>query len=92
MYERGRDQGEGHQDAVPESVVGLGEDHQLSCSSNDGDVGEGRVIQGLGYSASDFAPAFVVPQPPSQHSCVFGLLDGTREPQCCERIKDIATQ
>jgi hypothetical protein len=88
MYGHGRDLGGERLGAVPESVVGQEDDHQLSCSSNGGDVDAKKVIRGLVCSAFDFAPAFVVQQPPSPRSCVFGLLGGTTEPQYYEQIKD----
>jgi len=75
-------------DVAPENVEVPGGDHQLSCSLNDGDVDEERVIQEAACSASDFAPVFDALPLPSRHSFGFGLLDGTRAPQCYEQIKD----
>jgi hypothetical protein len=92
MYGHGRDQGGERLGAVPKSVVGQGDDHQLSCSSNDGDVDVEKAIPVLVYFAFDFALAFVVQQRPSPHSCVSGWLGGTREPQYYEQIKDTATR
>lgn len=92
MYGRGRDQDGERLDAVPTSVAGRGGDRQLSCSSSGGDVDAEMVIQELVCSAFDFAPAFDVPQQPSQRLFGSGSLDDTREPQYCEQITDIVTQ
>lgn len=54
-----------------------GGDHQLSCSSNDGDADAETAVQVPAYSAFGFALVFSALQLPSRHLSASGWSDDT---------------
>jgi hypothetical protein len=77
-----------HLDEAQLSVAGLGDDHQLNCSSSDGGAGAGMEAQVVVCFATGFALAFYVQQLPLLHLSESDLWGDIATRRCYEQIRD----